>query len=168
MALVMGTVRTTNYVEPPQVIISPDSIIRGKILGLMINKLPPGVVPVLSPNLVPSDAATIADMFVPTPRAPQLEAIFAKAEMDRRATTTHRIDHLQHGDMDKYMAEYAETLTMASVENKVEMMRRAGYSEDEAIQAIKSLRAKKAMELVNRQAPYNHMDDIIKSIRRTE
>jgi len=168
MALVHGTVRTTNYVEAPQVIISPDRMINDRILGLMVNSLPPGVVPVLNPNLVPSDAAVIADMFIPTPKAPQLEAILAKAEMDRRVTTTHRIDHLQHDDMDKYMEEYGQTLTMASVENKVEMMRRAGYSESEAIEAIKHIRAKRAIEMVKKHAPYNHTDDIIKSIRRSE
>ena len=168
MAMVIGSVRTTNYVEPPQVIISPDSLITARILGLMVDKLPPGVVPTLKPDLVPSDAATIADMFIPTPRATQLEEMYAKIELDRQSVTTHRIDHLQHGDMDKYMEEYGQSLTMASVENKVEMMRKAGYSEDEAIQAIKAIRAKKAMELVARQAPYNTTDDIIKSIRRTE
>jgi len=168
MALVYGTTRTTNYVEPPQVIISPDRLINDRILGLMVNKLPPGVVPVLQTNMVSSKDADIADMFVPTPKAPQLEAILAKAELDRRATTTHRIDHLQHGDMDKYMEEYGQTLTMASVENKVEMMRRAGYSETEAIEAIKHIRAKRAIEIVKRQAPYNHTDDIIKSIRKAE
>ena len=168
MALVYGTTRTTTYVEPPQVIISPDRIIHDKILGLMVNSLPPGVVPVRQTDMVASMASDIADMFIPTPKAPQLEAILAKAEMDRRATTTHRIDHMQHGDMDKYMEEYGQTLTMASVENKVEMMRRAGYSESEAIEAIKHLRAKRAIEMVKRQAPYNHTDDVIKSIRRSE
>ena len=168
MALVYGTTRTTNYVEPPQVIISPDRIIRDKILGLMVNKLPPGVVPTLQSNMVATMASDIADMFVPELKAPQLEAVLAKAEMDRRSVTTHRVDHLQHGDMDKYMEEYGQTLTMAAVENKVEMMRRAGYSETEAIEAIKHIRAKKAIELVKRQAPYNHTDDIIKSIRRSE
>jgi len=168
MALIYGTVRTTNYVEPPQVLISPDRRINDRILGLVANKLPPGVVPTLKTDLVSSKAADIADMFIPTPKAPQLEAILAKAELDRRATTTHRIDHLQHGDMDTYMAEYGETLTMAAVENKVEMMRRAGYSETEAIEAIKHIRAKRAIEIVKRNAPYNHTDDIIKSIRRPE
>ena len=168
MALIYGTTRTTNYVEPPQVIISPDRIIWDKVLGLVVNKLPPGVVPTLKMDMVSTKAADIADMFIPTPKAPQLEAILAKADLDRRATTTHRIDHLQHGDMDTYMAEYAQTLTMAAVENKVEMMRRAGYSEAEAIEAIKHIRAKRAIEIVKRHAPYNHTDDIIKSIRRTE
>jgi len=168
MALVYGTTRTTNYVEAPQVITSPDELITSRILGLIVNKLPPGVVPTLQSDLVSSKDTDIADMFVPTPKAPQLEAICAKAELDRRAVSSHRIDHLQHGDMDKYMEEYGQTLTMASVENKVEMMRRAGYSETEAIEAIKHIRAKKAIELVKRHAPYNHTDDIIKSIRRTE
>ena len=168
MALVYGTTRTTNYVEPPQVIISPDRMINDRILGLLVNKLPPGVVPTLQSDMVASMTSDIADMFVPTPKAPQLEAILAKAEMDRRVTTTHRIDHLQHGDMDKYMEEYGQTLTMASVENKVEMMRRAGYSESEAIEAIKHIRAKRAVEIVKRHAPFNHVDDAIKSIRRSE
>jgi hypothetical protein len=168
MALVYGTVRTTNYVEAPQVIISPDSLITSRILGLMVNKLPPGVVPTLQSDMVSSNAADIADMFVPELRAPQLEAVLAKVELDRQSVTTHRIDHLQHDDMDKYMEEYSQNLTMAAVENKVEMMRRAGYSESEAIEAIKTIRAKKAIEIAARRAPYNHTDDIIKSIRRSE
>ena len=168
MALIYGTTRTTTYVEPPQVMISPDRIIWDKVIGLTVNKLPPGVVPTLQSDLVSSKASDIADMFIPTPKAPQLEAILAKAELDRRATTTHRIDHMQHGDMEKYVEEYGQTLTMASVENKVEMMRRAGYSESEAIEAIKHIRAKRAIEIVKRHAPYNHTDDVIKSIRRVE
>jgi hypothetical protein len=168
MALVIGTVRTTNYVEPPQVIISPDRLITERILGLMVDKLPPGVVPTLKSDLVSDDAATISELFIPTPRSIQIEQMYAKIELDRQSVTTHRIDHLQHGDMDKYMEEYAQNLTMAAVENKVEMMRRAGYSEDEAIEAIKQIRAKKAIEIAGRRAPYNTADEIIKSIRRTE
>lgn len=168
MAMVIGSVRTTNYVEPPQVIISPDSLLTARILGLMVDKLPPGVVPTLKSDLVSDDAATISELFIPTPRSTQLEQMYAKIELDRQATTSRRIDHLQNDDMDKYMEEYGQSLTMASVENKVEMMRKAGYSEDEAIQAIKTIRAKKAMELVARQAPYNTTEEIIKSIRRTE
>jgi len=168
MALILGTVRTTNYVEPPQVIISPDSLINQRILGLIVNKLAPGVVPTLQSDLVSVSDASIAEMFIPTPRSIQLEQMYAKIELDRQAVTSHRIDHLQNDDMDKYMEEYGQSLTMASVENKVEMMRRAGYSEDEAIEAIKQIRAKKALELAARRAPYNTTEEIIKSIRRTE
>ncbi len=168
MALILGTVRTTNYVEPPQVIISPDRLINERILGLIVNKLAPGVVPTLDSDLVSVSDASIAEMFIPTPRSIQLEQMYAKIELDRQAVTSHRIDHLQNDDMDKYMEEYAQSLTMAAVENKVEMMRRAGYSEDEAIEAIKQIRAKKALELAARRAPYNTTEEIIKSIRRTE
>jgi hypothetical protein len=157
--------KNTTYVEEPQVIISPDRRITEGIRGTVVNKYPPGFVPVLQPNMVSMNAAEVADMFIPGLKSPQLEAVLAKADSDRRATTTHRIDHMQKGDFDKYMDDYSESLTMAGIENKVEMMRRAGFSQDEAIAAIQKIRAESALKIAMKTAPYNNFDDVMKTIR---
>jgi len=157
--------KNTTYVEEPQVIISPDRRIAEGIRGEVLNKYPPGYVPVLQPDMVSLNSSTVADMFIPALKKPQLEAVLAKAEMDRRATTAQRVDYLEKGEFDKYMDDYSQSLTMAGIENKVEMMRRAGFSQDEAISAIQKIRAENAYKIAKKTAPYNNFDDVMKTIR---
>jgi hypothetical protein len=104
-------------------------------------------------------------MFIPGLKKPQLEAVLAKADSDRRATTSRRVDFMEKGDFEKYMDDYSESLTMAGIENKVEMMRRAGFSQDEAIAAIQKVRAESAFKIAKKTAPYNNFDDVMKTIR---
>lgn len=157
--------KNTTYVEEPQVIISPDRRINEGIRGTVVNKYPPGYVPVLQPDMVSLNASSVADMFIPDLKKPQLEAVLAKADMDRRATTTRRVDYMEKGDFEQYMDDYSQSLTMAGIENKVEMMRRAGFSQDEAISAIQKIRAEDAVKIAKKSAPYNNFDDVMKTIR---
>lgn len=166
-AIITNVFKNVTYVEPPEVIISPDRLITGVVTGMTIKKYPIGFTPVLESDAVNENfGSSVADMFVPRMKPIQLQEVLAKAELDRQASASYRIDNLQKGDFEKYIDDYMESLTMAGIENKVEMMRKHGYSQDEAIEAIKKIRSENALKIAKKTAPYNNFDDAIKSIRR--
>lgn len=158
--------KNVTYVEPPEVIISPDRLITGVITGMTISKYPIGFTPVLQSDAVNENfGSSIADISGPRMVPIQLQEVLAKADLDRKAAASYRIDNLQAGDFEKYIDNYMESLTMTGIENKVEMMRKHGYSQDEAIEAIKKVRSENAFKIAKKMAPYNNFEDAIKSIR---
>ena len=165
--IITNVFKNVTYVEPPEVIISPDRLITGIITGMTIKQYPIGFTPVLESDAVNDTfGSTVADISGPRMVPIQLQEVLAKADMDRKAAASYRIDNLQAGDFEKYVDNYMESLTMAGIENKVEMMRRHGYSQDEAIEAIKKIRSENALKIAKKTAPYNNFEDAIKSIRR--